>query len=51
MPDECCRKCGNQLRNYLKCTNCHILFQEICLKCGEKTLPKFHRCMNASIAS
>lgn len=44
MPDESCRKCGSPLRNYLKCENCNILFQEICLNCNEPTLPRFHKC-------
>lgn len=44
MPDESCRRCGNSLYDHLKCLECHIIFQEICMKCGQKTLPKYHTC-------
>lgn len=44
MPDESCRKCGNSLYEHLKCSGCHMIFQEICMNCGQKTLPMYHTC-------
>ena len=44
VPDESCRKCGNSLYDHLKCMGCRMIFQEICMKCGQKTLPKYHTC-------
>lgn len=44
MPDESCRKCGNPLYDHLKCAGCHMIFQEICMKCGQKTIPRYHTC-------
>ena len=44
MPDESCRKCGKPLYFFSKCHDCKIVFQEICLVCGEKTLPHYHIC-------
>lgn len=49
MPDESCRKCGTKLRDYLKCNECNFLFQEICISCNNKTLPRFHNCKLNSI--
>ncbi|QLH06242.1 hypothetical protein C5F50_03480 [Nitrosopumilus ureiphilus] len=45
MPDESCRKYGNKLYDFSKCSECRISYIEICLKCGQKTLPKYHDCM------
>ena len=45
MPDSSCRNCGNNLYVFLKCVECRIIYQEICLKCGKKTLPKYHDCI------
>ncbi len=50
MPDENCRRCGYILKNYLKCKNCNILLQEICSKCNEKTLPRYHDCSKIILA-
>jgi len=44
MPDESCRKCGNSLYVNQKCQNCRCIIQEICMHCGQKTLPKYHIC-------
>ncbi len=44
MPDESCRKCGAMLYDFSKCNECRIIIQEICLKCGRKTLIKYHYC-------
>ena len=44
MPDESCRNCGNKLYFYIKCNGCRVIMQEICLKCGTKTLPRYHMC-------
>lgn len=44
MPDESCRKCGNPLYDHLKCSDCRRIFQEICMNCGQKTLPRYHTC-------
>ncbi len=49
MPDESCRKCGSSLNNYLKCSSCNIVIQEICLECKQKTLLRYHSC-NVAIA-
>ena len=48
MPDESCRNCGNSLYVLSKCKNCGIIFQEICLKCGKKPLPRIHYCITIS---
>lgn len=50
MPDENCRKCGFPLRQYLKCTYCKFVFQDICINCNEKTLPRIHGCINSLVA-
>lgn len=44
MPDESCRNCGNKLSDFLKCSECNVLYQEICLKCRVKSLPRYHNC-------
>lgn len=44
MPDESCRNCGKELKNYQKCSKCNLLFQEICIFCEKTTLPKYHEC-------
>lgn len=44
MPDESCRRCGSPLYVDKKCQNCRLIFQEICMSCGQKTLPKHHTC-------
>ena len=48
MPDECCRKCGSNLKNPIKCSNCNFMLQEICNQCEQKTLPRFHECEKQS---
>ena len=44
MPDESCRKCGKPLYFFAKCVECKSVIQEICLKCGTKTEPRYHNC-------
>ena len=44
MPDECCRYCGFSLKDFLKCSGCNMLYQEICINCDKTTLPKIHLC-------
>jgi hypothetical protein len=48
MPDESCRKCGKPLYVDKKCKNCPWIFQEICMCCGQNTLPKYHSCKIAN---
>ena len=45
MPDESCRNCGHNLYDFLKCQECGMLYQEICLKCGKKSLLRYHNCL------
>jgi rRNA maturation protein Nop10 len=44
MPDESCRKCGEMLYVFSKCSECRIITREICLKCGRKTMIRYHCC-------
>lgn len=47
MPDELCRRCGFELKMYLKCTECRIPSQFFCLNCDKKTHHRFHFYCNA----
>lgn len=42
MPDESCRKCGNELREYLKCKECKKATRFVCCACGNKTNLQYH---------
>ncbi|NHI04310.1 hypothetical protein DYY67_1168 [Candidatus Nitrosotalea sp. TS] len=43
MPDELCRKCGAMLMKFSLCAECRRALQQICPKCGQKTVEKIHR--------
>ena len=45
MPDESCRKCGFELKELSKCSGCNKLYQQICIRCKNTTLPKIHYCV------
>lgn len=42
MPDESCRKCGTGLMNCALCPECREVIQEMCPKCGTRTIERFH---------
>lgn len=42
MPDEYCRKCGNEQTTYAKCAKCRKEIQRICIRCGQRTIEQFH---------
>ena len=42
MPDEHCRKCGNEQIPYAKCAKCRSDIQKMCISCGQRTLEQFH---------
>jgi len=42
MPDESCRKCGNELKEFLKCRECNRPTQFECYRCGRKTNHQYH---------
>jgi hypothetical protein len=44
MSDESCLKCDNPLYVDQKCSDCCRIFQEICMYCGQKTIPRYHTC-------
>ena len=42
MPDKICRTCGEELISYSQCFECKRPIQQICIKCGKKTIERFH---------
>lgn len=47
MPDKICRICGEELIGYSQCFECKRPIQQICIKCGKRTMERFHlRCFS-----
>ncbi len=45
MPDQICRTCGEELVGFSQCFECKRPIQQICIKCGKRTIERFHsRC-------
>jgi hypothetical protein len=42
MPEELCRKCGEQLKEYSHCVKCKEIIQRICTVCQRKTEEQYH---------
>ena len=42
MPEELCRKCGEELHEFSFCVRCKQIIQKICGVCGRKTEEQFH---------
>ncbi len=42
MPDESCRTCGGILKKCSLCAECRKVTQQICVKCGLKTIEQLH---------
>jgi len=42
MPDESCRKCGEELVEYIKCKECRKPTRFVCIKCGSKSSFQYH---------
>lgn len=42
MPDESCRKCGNELKRFSLCAECKQILRKICSKCGMICKEQFH---------
>jgi predicted RNA-binding Zn-ribbon protein involved in translation (DUF1610 family) len=44
LPDESCRRCGEDLAKYSLCAVCKQAMQYICVKCGFKYEEILHQC-------
>jgi predicted amidophosphoribosyltransferase len=42
MPDESCRTCGGTLKKCSLCAECRKAIQQICTRCGLKTIEQLH---------
>ncbi|AJZ75881.1 hypothetical protein SU86_005320 [Candidatus Nitrosotenuis cloacae] len=42
MPDESCRNCGGSFVRCAICAQCRGTIQNICVKCGTRTLEQVH---------
>ena len=42
MPNELCRKCGCETREYTKCTICNQTSKYFCPTCNTQTIEQFH---------
>ncbi|MDE1861295.1 MAG: hypothetical protein KGI33_00115 [Thaumarchaeota archaeon] len=42
MPDKICRTCGEELMAYSQCSGCKRAIQQICIRCGRRTVERIH---------
>ena len=42
IPDKICRMCGEELMVYSQCFYCKRAIQQICIRCGRRTIERIH---------